>query len=174
MSFSAVGKVAGAAFVVGSGAGLAAAAAAWPSHAMQLFHMGTAVGVAAIIATRVTLARIPTPRPSVFDVSMLVGPIVAQIIAMPAILPRLHGDLRQIWLVVLTIGAIHFLPMAWPLGRWIALLGMACLGVAALGYGLPSVPVQALIALDGGLKIAAGLLAAAHFWPRPAAAEAHS
>jgi hypothetical protein len=172
MSFSAVGKVAGAAFVIGAGAGLVAAAATWPSHAMQLFHAGTAAGVAAIIATRVVLTRVPTPRPSRFDVSMLVIPIIAQIVAMSALLPRLHGDLRQIWLAVLTIGGLHFLPMAWPLGRWVAWLGMACLGVAALGYALPLIPIQALVALDGGLKIAAGLLAAAHFWPRPAVAVA--
>lgn len=172
MSFSAVGKVAGGAFVVGSGAGLVAAAATWPSHAMQLFHVGTAVGVAAIIATRVILMRVPTPRPSRFDISMLVLPIVAQIFAMSAMLPRLHGDPRQIWLAVLTIGGLHFLPMAWPLGRWVAWLGVTCLGVAALGYVLSPVPIQALIALDGGLKIAAGLLAAAHFWPRPVAAAA--
>ena len=82
MSFSPVGKVAGGAFVAGAGAGLVAAATAWPAHAMQLFHAGTAAGVAAIIATRMALMRVPTPRPSAFDVSMLVGPIVAQIVAM--------------------------------------------------------------------------------------------
>ena len=171
MSFSPVGKVAGAAFVTSAGASLVAVAAAWPSHAMQLFHAGTAAGIVAIIAIRLGL-RVPSPTPARLDVGLFVGAIVAQAIAMPLILPRLHGDLHQTWLAMLMIAALHFLPMVRPLGRWVALLGLAGLGVTALGYLVPEIPVQVIIAVFGGLEIGAGAAAAARAWPQTALAAA--
>lgn len=171
MSFSPVGKVAGALFVTAAGASLVAVAASWPSHALQLFHAGTAVGVLAVVAVRFGL-RVPAPPPSRVDVGLFVGAIVAQAITMPAVLPRLHGDLGLIWLTILAIAALHFLPMGRPLGRWIVLLGVAGLCIAALGYLMPGLPIQAVIAAFGVLEISAGAAAAARFWPQPALATA--
>ncbi len=171
MSFSPVGKAVGGIFVTVAGASLVAVAANWPSHALQLFHAGTAGGVMAVIAVRFGL-RGPAQTPSRLDMGLFVGAIIAQAVAMPTILPRLHGDLRLIWLTVLAIAALHFLPMGRPLGRWVVLLGAAGLGVTALGYLVPVIPVQTVIAAFGVLEIAAGAAAAARFWPRPVRATA--
>lgn len=167
MSFSPVGKVASAALVTTAGASLVAVAANWPFHAMQLFHAGTAAGVLAMIAVRLSL-RGPAHRPSRLDVGLFAGAIVAQAVAMATILPRLHGDLRLIWLSALAIAALYFLPMGRPLGRWVVLLGAAGLCLTALGYLMPAVPIQAVIASFGALEIGAGAAAAARFWPQPA------
>ena len=165
MSFSPVGRAAGAAFVAAGGASLIGVAVAWPSHAMQLFNAGTAAGVLAAITVRMSL-RAPVQRVSRLDVGLFVGAIVAQVIAMSVILPRLHGDLGQIWLATLVIAAVHFIPMGRPFGRWIVLMGTACLVLVGLAYLAPFIPIQMVVATDGVLKICVGTLAATYFWQR--------
>lgn len=172
MSFSPVGKDAGAVLVTAAGASLVAVAAVWPFHALQLFHAGTAAGVLAAITIRFGL-RGPAQAPPRLDVGLFVGAIVAQAVAMPVILPRLHGDLRQIWLAVLTIAALHFIPMGRPFGRWIVVLGGVGLGITALGYFAPTIPIQAVIAAFGLVEISAGAAAAARNWPQPRLATAN-
>jgi hypothetical protein len=87
---------------------------------------------------------------------ILYATIIAEFLLIWFLVPRL-GNERMIWLGVLVIVGLHFLPMYWTHGVRIVWLGFACVIVALSGLLAPDIPLFAIIAADGALKFLFGL-----------------
>ena len=63
---------------------------------------------------------------------------------------------RTLWLAVLLVVGLHFLPMRAAHGPLIVVLGLICIAAAALGLALPALPFLAVAVVDGTAKTAVG------------------
>jgi len=115
----------------------------------------------AVIATSLSAARLAAPYgiPTIAQVTWLAVAVLAEIAALiilvPLIAPR--GD-RALLVAILAIVGLHFLPMAPAFGPLMAILGVACVANALTAARLPSYPLRAVWAVDGGLKVLLGVL----------------
>lgn len=146
----------------GGGAFLACVGALLIAGSMQpeklgLYLMvGFASGVVALVATVVTGIRLRHQRPSLFQRTIFVPIIALEIGAMLLASQYLPHDMRTIWTAALIITGLHFLPMYWSFGWLIVALGVLCTAAACVG-GIFGLPLSAIVAIDGALKLAFGL-----------------
>src|SRR5262249_15000036 len=120
---------------------------------MSGFVLGAvASAMASIIGRKRGLAK-----PSLRDMVVVWIPVVAELLVFLLVYPRLPDDMHLRMVVTIAIVGLHFLPMAWSFGPLIFWLGLACMAVAACGQFVPAIPLPALIATDGALKLAFGL-----------------
>ena len=159
----------GGAFLVCVGAALVSAAFVPWAIGGQLLLGGFIVGALAIVVVSIIGRRRGLPKPATRDIVLVWIPVALEAAAFFFLLPLVPDDFRIRMVAVIAIVGAHFLPMAWSFGSLIAVLGLACLGVAAAGWFAPAIPAEALIATDGLLKLAFGLaMFAALFRPIPA------
>jgi hypothetical protein len=63
---------------------------------------------------------------------------------------------RTLWLVVLLVVGVHFLPM-WVAHGWrIVALGVVCTTMAVIGLAVPTLPFLVIATVDAGAKILTG------------------
>ncbi|MEP7210680.1 MAG: DUF6609 family protein [Alphaproteobacteria bacterium] len=117
---------------------------------------GFATGVVAMIVTIIVCIRLRLQRPSTFQRLIFVPIIFLEIAAMLVVQQFLPHDVRTIWIAALIITGLHFLPMYWSFGWLIVGLGVLCTIAAAAG-ALLGLPLSAIVAIDGVLKVAFGL-----------------
>ncbi len=98
------------------------------------------------------------PKPSGMEMKLVWIPVVVEIAIFFLLSRFVPMDERTLWIVALAVVGLHFLPMIWSYGPLIAILGVACLGVAAAGWLVPSIPLNWVIAIDGILKLVFGLV----------------
>lgn len=146
----------GGAFLACVGAALMAYALTPSTVRMMVVAPILAAAVPALIGVAVLASRRGLKRPRRVQFAVLYPTIMVEFVAIWLIAPRLH-DLRTIWIVILGIVGAHFLPMYFSHGVRIAALGLACMAVALAGWLAPALPLAAVIATDGALKLAFGL-----------------
>lgn len=158
----------GGAFLVCVGAALISAAFVPWAIGGQLLLAGFIIGALAIMAVSIIGRRRGLPKPGMRDIVLVWIPVALEVAVFSFLMPLLPNDFRARMIAAIAIVGAHFVPMAWSFGPLIAVLGLACLGVAAAGQLIPQIPAEALIATDGGLKLAFGLaMFAALFRPAP-------
>lgn len=95
---------------------------------------------------------------SKFQIKMIYFSIAALFLLMLCIagpfIPGWHW--RQIWLGVLLATGLHFLLWFVIHGASMVILGAVCIVIAAAGYILPSVPMQAVCIADAAAKLICG------------------
>lgn len=160
---------AGGAFLACVGAALLAYALA--PHAMRtiLVVVMLAAAVPALIGVAVLSAKRGLRRPRRLQFLVLYPTIAVEFLAIWLLVPHLHSE-RMIWIAVLGIVGLHFLPMYWTHGVRMAALGVACMAVALAGWLMPGLPLVAVIAADGALKLVFGLWMLSALPGRPVAA----
>jgi hypothetical protein len=143
-------------FVICVGLGLVAGGLS-PS----LIYTGIAAGfiagfigmiVAAIIATRMKLGR-----PTVLQLATPSICAVVEVALLFALMPHLPHDERTIFIVVLAVVGVHFLPMMVSYGPLIGALGLACAAAAGVAWLTPGETLSTILIVDGALKIVFGI-----------------
>ncbi|MGH8187260.1 MAG: DUF6609 family protein [Steroidobacteraceae bacterium] len=144
----------------------------WTSYRYRLLAIGA---VAATLATVMLAAQLAAPHgpPTRNQILWLFGSVVLEALLIPAVLRHAgRQDDRRRTLAILTVVAIHFMPMAPALGPIVAALGLACLINIGVAWYRPNVSSRLVWSIDGALKMIAGvaLLSAARFAAFPLAA----
>lgn len=159
----------GGAFLMIVGAALISAAFMPWSIGGQILIGGFILGALAIVAVSMIGRKRGMPKPPTRDIILVWVAVAVELAAFLIIMPLIPPDFRISMIVVIAIVGAHFLLMAWSFGPLIVALGLCCLGVAAAGQLVPSIPPAALIGIDGALKLAFGIaMFTALFRPRPA------
>lgn len=129
----------------------------WTSYRYRLLTIGA---VAATLATMLLAAQLAAPHgpPTRNQIVWLLGAILLEALLIPMVLRRVgRHDERRRTLAILTVVAIHFLPMAPAFGPIVAALGLVCLINIGVAWYRPNVSSRLVWSLDGALKLVAGL-----------------
>lgn len=127
----------------------------------SLIYSGIAAGfvagfigmiAAAIIATRMRLGK-----PSLLQIVTPSICAAVEIALLFALMPYLPHDERTIFIVVLAVVGVHFLPMMVSYGPLIGALGAACAVAAGIAWLTPGEPLSIILIVDGVLKIVFGI-----------------
>jgi hypothetical protein len=149
---------AGGLFILLMGFGVLAGAII-PARRRSLLIFGAA---AATVAITLFSGRLSAPygSPSRLQLWFLFGSIALEVVLIRFVVARFReaGE-RSLLLAILFVVGIHFLPMAVAFGPICIALGLVLCGCSGTGLWLrPSLPLNALWALDGILKIVFGAL----------------
>lgn len=147
----------GGAFLACIGAGLIGLAAAPPGIGLGLFIGGAAAGAAALVGIAIYSRTILGRRPTRTQVLLVWPPVLVEFAIFWALARWTAMGERTMWLAVLTIIALHLLPMVWSFGPLIVALGLSCLCIAGGGWAMPDAPLGWIIAADGALKLVFGV-----------------
>jgi hypothetical protein len=131
------------------------ASLAEPAPMSGLFFPGLLLSAAAMILTRSRLSRGPLSPPQ--RRALVAGFAVEALGLLIAFWLLSDAAPRTLWLVVLLVVGLHFLPMGAAHGPLIVALGGVCLVAALLGLAVPAVPFLAVAMLDGAAKTAVGV-----------------
>src|SRR5262245_6930560 len=99
-------------------------------------------------------------RPTRFQIVALSAALILEAIAIPLAVrgTRNRGE-RTLWLTVLFVVGLHFIPMAVAFGPVVLVLGLAVMINAGFGlWGSSRVRWEALWLTDGLLKVTAGVM----------------
>jgi hypothetical protein len=119
-----------------------------------LFFPGLLLSTAAMLVAR---RRLSTGRPSQAQRRGLLAGFAVEALGLLSAFSLLKdGPPRTLWLVVLLVVGLHFLPMRAAHGSLIVVLGVVCIVAAGLGLALPAVPFLAVAVVDGAAKTAVG------------------
>jgi hypothetical protein len=140
------------------GAGVLAGAL-MPARRRLLLIFGAAIATVAIVLFAGRLSA-PYGSPSRVQLWFLLGSIVLEgVLIRMAVSTYRHAGERSLLLAILFVVGIHFLPMAVAFGSMCIALGLVLCIFSGAGLWLrPSLPLNALWALDGILKIAFGAI----------------
>jgi hypothetical protein len=158
------------AFVICVGLGLIAG-----GFSANLIYPGLAVGFGtgfiAMILTAIVSARKGRARP---NLAQQITPSICaifEVMVLMALAPYLPRDTRTLFVVVLGVVGVHFLPMMVSYGSLVGGLGLACALAAGVAWATPGEPLSLILLVDGGLKLAFGLaMLRGLAVPRPSAA----
>lgn len=128
-----------------------------PSASGNILLAGFGIGIVALTGVAIYGRKRGIPRPTNVQIIVLWLSIAAEMAVFFLIFPHLVLDQRAMTLAGLAVVGAHFLPMIVSFGPLVAWLGIACLGVTAIGALLPQIPLTAVTATDGALKLAFGL-----------------
>ena len=145
------------AFLACVGVAILIGALSLPSQAGTILLAGFGVGIAALIAASIIGRKRGLPWPSNFQLIAIWIPIIIEMAVFFLIFPNIELDARGSNIAVIAVVGAHFLPMVVSVGPLILWLGLACIGVAAIGLLAPQLSIAALNAMDGALKLAFGL-----------------
>ena len=117
-------------------------------------------GIVATVAIVLFAGRLSAPfgRPSQLQVWFLFGSIALEIVLIRLAVAkyRLAGE-RTLLLAILFVVGLHFLPMAPAFGPLCIALGLVLCAWSALGLWFrPAIPLNAMWAVDGTIKIVFG------------------
>ena len=118
---------------------------------------GAAVASLALVLLAARLSA-PFGRPSQFQIAALIGAIIFEILAIRLAIARYRdaGERALLLAILLAVG-LHFLPMGLAFGPLCTGLGIALSISAGVGLWLArSLPLNAMWAVDGVMKIAFG------------------
>lgn len=147
----------GGAFLTCVGAALIAAATIPWSLGGYILMGGFAAGFAAMAAASIAGRKRGLPKPTLLHLALVWASAGVELLVFFFLFPLLPHDERMQMIAVIAVVGLHFLPMTWSFGPLILWLALACIGVAAIGWFAPVIPLPALIATDGLLKLVFGL-----------------
>ena len=139
----------------------------WRGARMNFIWLGLPL---AAVAMTVAFPEMPgLPAPSSTQIGALVLAIAFEVAAFVFVLPRAgaRGGERAVFIATLAIVGAHFVIMLPVFGPLIAIIGLACLGNAALGAAARTYGDRAAWFVDGLIKLSGGLAMA---WASPALA----
>jgi hypothetical protein len=130
----------------------------WPRSRNLSLALGAMLAVA---ATSLAAARLAAPYgvPTATQVTWLFGAVVVEVVALIYVIREFapRGE-RPLFLAILVVVGLHFLPMAPAFGPLAVVLGVACTANALVAARVPSYSLRAMWAIDGGLKITIAVL----------------
>jgi len=147
---------AGGLFILIMGIGVLAGAAL-PARRRGLLILGGAIATVAIVLFAGRLSA-PFGRPSPVQLWFLFGSIALEVVLIRLAIARYReaGE-RALFLAILFVVGLHFLPMALAFGPLCIALGLVlCVWSAIALWLLPTLPLNGVWAVDGGIKIAFG------------------
>jgi hypothetical protein len=97
------------------------------------------------------------PPPSLLALASLGVAVALELLAFVLVMPRVRGEAQAAYASLAIVGA-HFLLMSPAFGPGVFVLGLLCLANASIGMMNGAVPVSAIWAADGLLKMATGFL----------------
>ena len=149
---------AGGLFILLMGVGVLAGAVV-PTRRRSLLIFGGAIATVAIILFAGRLSA-PYGAPRRLQLWFLFGSIALEVVLIRLVVAKYRqaGE-RSLLLAILFVVGIHFLPMAVAFGPMCIALGVVLCICSGAGLWLrPSLPLNALWALDGIIKIAFGAI----------------
>ncbi len=147
----------GALFVMVIGAAIVAGFF-WPRSRMALLALGAALAAIVTALSAATLTAL-YGAPTIAQVAWPVVAVAVEVVALMIVIRHFaeRGE-RALLVAILVVVGLHFLPMAPAFGPLAAVLGVACTANALFAVHLSNYPLQAVWAVDGGLKVVLGAL----------------
>ena len=120
--------------------------------------VGFGSGFIAMILTAIMALRMGHRKPSLLQRLTPSICAIVEIIVLMALVPFIPADARTLFIVVLAVVGLHFLPMMVSYGPLAGGLGLACVIAAGAAWAMPAEPLVVILLVDGGLKVAFGLV----------------
>ena len=149
----------GGAFLAAIGLGIAIGSLRGPKWRLVWLTIGFYLGIGAMAAGGITkLIFDGLPYPAVWQWVVLGLAFAVEAVLVIIVLRRVKDrSSREFWLWILFIVGAHFLVLGPSHGPICALLALLCMGNALLGLRLKTVDLRVFWAVDGVLKLVAGL-----------------
>jgi hypothetical protein len=157
-------------FVICVGLGLVAGGLS-PNFIYSGIAAGFVAGFIGMIAAAIIATRMKLGRPTVLQLAMPSICAVVEVALLLALMPYLPHDERTIFIVVLAVVGVHFLPMMLSYGPVIGLLGAACAAAAGIAWLTPGETLPTILLVDGALKIVFGIAMLPALTRRPPSVE---
>ena len=149
----------GGAFLAVIGLGIVIGAFGDRRFRLVLLIIGASLGVAVMAvggATKVIFAGLPYP--AIWQWVVLGLAFAVEMLLVNVVLRKVPDvTSRPFWMWILFIVGAHFLILGPSHGPICAALAVACMGNALIGLRLPKVDLRVFWAIDGLLKVAAGV-----------------